>query len=119
MPFWPKITSFPLRPLIVSRPLPPQMMSSPGVPFRVSEAFVPVIPPARAQRSSATPTIVVVDAVLFVELGSAVAEDTVAVFVITVPLGVPGLTSTVMDSSTPPPASPRRRSCLPGSRRSG
>jgi hypothetical protein len=64
------------------------------VPFRVSEAFVPVIAPARAQRSAATPTIVVVDAVLFVELGSAVAEDTVAIFVITVPLGVPGLTFT-------------------------
>src|SRR6266508_4341572 len=70
------------------------MMSSPAVPFRVSDWLVPVIAPARAQRSAATPTTVVVLAVLFAELGSAVAENTVAVFVITVPLAVPGLTFT-------------------------
>src|SRR6266511_3107005 len=70
------------------------MMSSPAVPFRVSDWLVPVIAPARAQRSAATPTTVVVLAVLFAELGSAVAENTVAVFVITVPLAVPELTFT-------------------------
>src|SRR6266498_4446414 len=77
-----------------SGPLPPQMMSSPAVPFRVSDWLVPVIAPARAQRSAATPTTVVVLAVLFAEFGSVVEEDTVAVFPITVPLGVPELTFT-------------------------
>jgi hypothetical protein len=69
-------------------------MSSPGVPFRVSDWLVPVIAPARAQRSAAIPTTVVVLAVLFAEFGSVVEEDTVAEFVITVPLGVPELTFT-------------------------
>src|SRR6266508_2427850 len=70
------------------------MMSSPAVPFRVSDWLVPVIAPARAQRSAATPTTVVVLAVLFAEFGSVVEEDTVAVLLITVPLAVPGLTFT-------------------------
>jgi hypothetical protein len=70
------------------------MMSSPDVPFRVSDWLVPLIAPALAQSSAAVPTTVVVVAVLLAELGSVVAEDTVAVFVITVPLAVPGLTFT-------------------------
>jgi hypothetical protein len=73
------------------------MTSSPAVPFNVSDLFVPVIARAIEHRSAATLTLVVAAAVLLLESGSAVAEETVAVLVITVPLAVPAVTLTTSE----------------------
>jgi len=75
---------------MVSDPFPPQMTSSPGVPLIVSDRFVPVI----VHVAGPSPIAVVAVAVVFVVTGSVVAEDTLAVFAMTVPLAVPAFTFT-------------------------
>src|SRR4029453_7396092 len=61
---------------------------SPAVPLMVSDLLVPVI----VQTAAPTPMVVVVVAALFVVTGSVVADATVAVFVMTVPLTTPAFT---------------------------